>query len=67
MTNMHKNYAYQFYDFIMFKHKLRIDVCIMCLYTGHSKKAVICCIAKQSNKCKHLIVFSLLQTLILNN
>jgi hypothetical protein len=61
MTNMHKNYAYQFYDFIMYKKKLRIDVCVMCLYTGHSKKA------KQSTKCKHLIVFSLLQTLILNN
>ncbi len=60
----HKGYAYQFSDFIAYK-KPRIDVCVLCACTMHSKKAVIYCKA-QSAKHKHLIVLLLLHTLIPN-
>jgi hypothetical protein len=31
MTDMHKGYAYQPFDFIIYK-KIRIDVCVVCPY-----------------------------------
>jgi hypothetical protein len=36
MTNMHKGYAYQPFDFIIYK-KSKIDVCVVCPYYAFKK------------------------------
>jgi hypothetical protein len=49
MTDMHKDYAYQFSDFITYK-KPKIDVCVVCPYYAFKESN------DQLQSAKHLIV-----------
>jgi hypothetical protein len=41
VTNVHKDYAYQFSDLL--PTKILESMCVLCAHTMHSKKVMICC------------------------